>query len=187
MIEEYLENLYQELYEKKINLEQEMQKKETDLDNNIRFIETLKNSLDEDFELFTPRNVDEENHRKIESLRDEQKILKKEIHQLQSEIVRYNKKIEELELVMDEFRRTQGYTVVPSNSNDFFADQNISYDKTVFSNVMNKVKTELSLLEHKIKNCRNLSKVDPVRTQLESQKLENDIKNIITMINDLEK
>ena len=89
MIEEYLENLYQELYEKKINLEQETQKRETDLDNNIRFIDTLKNSLDEDFELFTPRNVDEENHKKIESLMEEQEIIKNEIHRLQLEIIKY--------------------------------------------------------------------------------------------------
>lgn len=186
MIEEYLENLYQELYEKKINLEQETQKRETDLDNNIRFIETLKNSLDEDFELFTPRNVDEENHKKIESLMEEQEIIKNEIHQLQLEIIKYNTKIRELELVIEDFRRNQGYTVVPSNSNDFSTEQDINdnTEKKYFSTIMDEIRPKLRLLEHKVEICKNLSTVDAVRTKLELQKLEKDIQNIISIIND---
>lgn len=120
MISEYLDNLYQDLYEKKIILEQQTQKKETELDNNIKFIETLKNSMDEDFESFTPRNIDEENYKKIESLMEEQTFIRDEIHRLQLEVIKYNTKIRELDLVMEDFRTKQGYTEVPLNLMNYF-------------------------------------------------------------------
>jgi len=57
-------------------------------------------TLDEDFEKFSTRNVDEESHRKIESLKKEQKNITDSINELQKEILSNDKKIEELEKVL---------------------------------------------------------------------------------------
>ena len=174
MIGEYLENLYQELYEKKIVLEQQTQKKETELDNNIKFIETLKNSLDEDFESFTPRNIDEENYKKIESLMEEQKFIRDEIHRLQLQVIKYNTKIRELDLVMEDFRSKQGYIEVPLESKENFIEEEKEEDteknniflmkETLISNLMS--------LNHKVEICNKLMGVDPARCKLELQELK---------------
>ncbi len=184
MIGEYLENLYQELYEKKIVLEQQTQKKETELDNNIKFIETLKNSLDEDFESFTPRNIDEENYKKIESLMEEQKFIRDEIHRLQLQVIKYNTKIRELDLVMEDFRSKQGYIEVPLESKENFIEEEKEEDteknniflmkETLISNLMS--------LNHKVEICNKLMGVDPARCKLELQELNKEINKIISML-----
>lgn len=184
MIGEYLENLYQELYEKKIVLEQQTQKKETELDNNIKFIETLKNSLDEDFESFTPRNIDEENYKKIESLMEEQKFIRDEIHRLQLQVIKYNTKIRELDLVMEDFRSKQGYIEVPLESEGNYIEEEKEEDteknniflmkETLVSNLMS--------LNHKVEICNKLMGVDPARCKLELQELNKEINKIISML-----
>ena len=98
MVINYLENLYQGLYEKKINLERENQKKEILLRDNIKFVQTLENTLDENYESFSPRKVDEESHHKINSLMDEQRQLEEEIRLNKIEIVDLSIKISELEI-----------------------------------------------------------------------------------------
>ena len=180
MISEYLENLYQELYEKKIVLEQQTQKKETELDNNIKFIETLKNSLDEDFESFTPRNIDEENYKKIESLMEEQKFIRDEIHRLQLQVIKYNTKIRELDLVMEDFRLKQGYIEVPLESEENYIEEEKKEDteKNNFSLMKETLISNLMSLNHKVEICNKLMGVDPARCKLELQELN----KIISML-----
>lgn len=181
MISEYLDNLYQELYEKKIILEQQTQKKETELDNNIKFIETLKNSLDENFESFTPRNIDEENYKKIESLMEEQTFIRDEIHRLQLEVIKYNTKIRELDLVMEDFRTKQGYTEVPLESDELFSDREKNEDNTKddISLLKEVVLSNLATFNHKVEICNKLVGVDMIRCKLELQELEKEINKFI--------
>lgn len=184
MIGEYLENLYQELYEKKIVLEQQTQKKETELDNNIKFIETLKNSLDEDFESFTPRNIDEENYKKIESLMEEQKFIRDEIHRLQLQVIKYNTKIRELDLVMEDFRSKQGYIEVPLESEENYIEEEKEEDteKNNISLMKETLISNLMSLNHKVEICNKLMGVDPARCKLELQELNKEINKIISML-----
>lgn len=184
MISEYLENLYQELYEKKIVLEQQTQKKETELDNNIKFIETLKNSLDEDFESFTPRNIDEENYKKIESLMEEQKFIRDEIHRLQLQVIKYNTKIRELDLVMEDFRSKQGYIEVPLESEENYIEEEKEEDteKNNISLMKETLISNLMSLNHKVEICNKLMGVDPARCKLELQELNKEINKIISML-----
>ena len=90
MIVDYLKKMHHEMYKQKLNLEREFQKKEILLKDNIKFIQTLENSLDENFESFTPRSVNQENHLKIASLVDEQKIIESELQNLRIEISKIN-------------------------------------------------------------------------------------------------
>ena len=83
MIIEYLQRLHEELFEEKLNIEQEKQRKEVQLNNNVKFVRVLEESIDEDFESFSPRKVDEESHKKILSLMEERKVIKEEIGSLQ--------------------------------------------------------------------------------------------------------
>lgn len=191
MVEEYLEKLYQELYEKKLNLEQEYQRREVRLSNNKKFIHTLEESLDEEFENFSPRNVDEESHRKIESLKVEQKNIIEGINELQTEISNTDKKIEELEEVLENFRMHQGYIDVPSNQDNNLIEENQSekslsdnqQDEVLyFDDIRNNILPEFTSVAHKIEMCIKLLDVDITRCKLELSQIEKDTNEVIRMM-----
>ncbi|MCI9136469.1 MAG: hypothetical protein HFH48_02730, partial [Lachnospiraceae bacterium] len=86
MVINYLEKLHHEMYEKKINLERERRKKKVLFEDNVKFIQTLENTLDENYESFSPREIEKESHLKIDSLLKEQQEIENEIEYLNSEI-----------------------------------------------------------------------------------------------------
>lgn len=168
MIENYLEKLYQELYEKKLSKEQENQRLKIELNDNIRFIETLRESLDGDFESFSPRKIDENKHKEIESLIEKQKEIHEKIDKVQKEIENINIRIEELEEVLENFRQNQRYIDI-----SFEQDKNIKNDLLVnFNNILDKVEA-----------CNKLTEVDPIRCKLELQIVEKNIRDIIQKLN----
>lgn len=187
MVEEYLEKLYQEFYERKLNLEQEYQRREVRLSNNKKFIHTLEESLDEDFENFSPRNVDEESHRKIESLKEEQQIIIAGINEQKIELSEINKKMEELEEVLDNFRMNQGYINVPSNQDDNLVEENQEINtldnqeqiSLYLEDIDNNILPEFANISHKIEMCYKLIDVDVTRCKLELSQIEKDTNEII--------
>lgn len=187
MVEEYLEKLYQEFYEKKLSLEQECQRREVRLKNNKKFIHTLEESLDEDFETFSPRNVDEESHMKIESLKEEQKNIISGINEQKIEISNVDKKMEELETVLENFRMTQGYIDIPSNQGIDIAEANqeISFagnqeeGSLSLKNISNNILPDFTNIYHKIEMCYKLFDVDITRCKLELSQIQKDTNEII--------
>lgn len=187
MVEEYLEKLYQEFYERKLNLEQENQRREVRLRNNKKFIYMLEETLDEDFEIFSPRDVDEESHKKIESLKEEQKNIIAGIDELQIEISNINKKMEELEEVLENFRMNYRYIDVPLNEEDNIIEENqetgISENKEEASlsleDFKNNILLEFTSVPHKIEMCYKLLDVDVARCKLELFQIEKDTNEII--------
>ena len=187
MVEEYLEKLYQEFYERKLNLEQEYQRREVRLSNNKKFIHTLEESLDEDFENFSPRNVDEERHIKIESLKEEQQIIVAGINEQKIEISEIDKKMEELEEVLDNFRMNQGYINVPSNQDDNLIEENQEINtlenqeqiSLYLEDIDNNILPEFANISHKIEMCYKLIDVDVTRCKLELSQIEKDTNEII--------
>lgn len=187
MVEEYLEKLYQEFYERKLNLEQENQRREVRLRNNKKFIHMLEETLDEDFEIFSPRDVDEESHKKIESLKEEQKNIIAGIDELQIEISNINKKMEELEEVLENFRMNYRYIDVPLNEEDNIIEENqeagVSENKEEASlsleDFKNNILLEFTSVPHKIEMCYKLLDVDVARCKLELFQIEKDTNEII--------
>ena len=118
MVEEYLEKMYQELYEKKLNLEHEYQRREVLLSNNMKFTQTLQDSLDEEFESFSPRSIDEESHRKIDSLLEEQESLQNGMETIQYELSDINDRLKELNVILENIRQKQGDIDVPLKSEE---------------------------------------------------------------------
>lgn len=112
MIIDYLEKLHHEMYESKLNLEIECHKKEVLQDDNKKFIQALENSLDENFESFSPRDVDFESHLKIESLLTEQKKTEAEIGELEAEIAKLNTHLAELEHVLKIARENEKSSLI---------------------------------------------------------------------------
>lgn len=186
MIVEYLEKIHQEMYEERLNLEIEYQKKSTLLSDNIKFIQTLENSLDENYESFSPRKVDQQSHSKINSLTEEQKKLEAEISRLKSDISRSDEKLEELESVLKVARGEMKETMereAAQKKRDLsgkkileireFERQRIARDlhDSVVQNLTNVV--------HKVEICSKLIEVDTIRCRLELQAMSKSIREII--------
>ena len=81
-------------------MERDNQRKEVQLKNNLTFIKTLEESLDENYESFSPRKVDEKNHMKIESLLREQREIEESIRKIKVQIIDLNVQISELDNVI---------------------------------------------------------------------------------------
>ncbi|MEY8237245.1 sensor histidine kinase [Lachnospiraceae bacterium 66-29] len=186
MVINYLENLYQGLYEKKINLERENQKKEILLRDNIKFVQTLENTLDENYESFSPRKVDEESHHKINSLMDEQRQLEEEIRLNKIEIVDLSIKISELENIMKEARANERllFSNQIEQSDDKIYKRNIleiqeMERQRIARDMHDTVVQNLTSLIHKIELCDKIGDVDPVRCKLELRFMKNIIRDTI--------
>lgn len=189
MIVEYLQRLHQELFEEKLNLEQEKQRKEVQINNNVKFVRVLEESLDEDFESFSPRKVDEESHKKILSLMEERKIIKEEIGVLQKKLDRVISKIEELDTILENIRQNQGYTDVPSKRNGNISEQDsLDNEDELFqidSSIDDTVISEFASLVHKIEMCNKLLGVDTVRCKLELGEIEQSARKIMQILKKL--
>lgn len=168
MVENFLKNLYQEYYEKKLNLEQENQRLVVELNNNVKLTETLKNSLDEDFESFFPRKVEQDKHMEIDSLTEEQNVISKKISKLQTKIENVDMKIEEVEELLKNIRENQRYIDIP-----------LKQDKN------NALIINFTSILNKVEMCNKLVDIDPVRCKLELEMIEKNIKKIIQELDTL--
>lgn len=164
MIEKYLEKLYQEYYEKKLNLEQENQRLIVNLNNSMRLTETIRESLDEDFETFFPRKVDQQKHMEIDSLTEEQKVITEKIDKLQIKIKNIDIRMEEIEELLKNLREDQGHIDVPLKQDDNKKEDLICNFKSI---------------ENKVEICIKLVDIDTIRCKLELQMIDNIVKKMI--------
>lgn len=186
MIIEYLEKMHHEMYETKLNVEREFQKKEILLKDNIRFVQALENSLDENFESFSPRDVDQEIHMKISSLKEDQEQLEIEISDLRMEISKLNDHLEELENVLKVTRERERNLL---NKKDLKEKRGIYQRKILEIQELERYRIARELHDsvvqsltnsiHKIEICTKIMDVDSVRCRLELHVLSKTIRDII--------
>lgn len=186
MIIEYLEKLHHEMYESKLNLEIECHKKEVLLDDNVKFIQALENSLDENFESFSPRDVDFESHLKIESLQKEQKKTEAEIGEFEVEIAKLNTHLAELEHVLKIARENEKSSLIKETLDEkkevdqwnFLVMQEIEHQRMA-KNMHDFALQSFTNLIHKIEICTKIMDVDAVRCRLELHAVSKQIRDII--------
>ena len=78
MVAEYLEKIRQEMYEYKLCIEREYKNKVLLLKENEQFTAMLEDSLDKNYESFSPRDVNHESYEKIDKLKKERAEIKQE-------------------------------------------------------------------------------------------------------------
>ena len=186
MVIDYLENLYQEIYEKKINIERENQKKEMLLRDNEKFVQALEKTLDENYESFSPRKGDEESHLKINSLLEEQRQLEESIRKNKIEIVDLGVKISELENVIKAARENERllFSKHIEQSDDKIYKRNILEiqeieRQRIARDMHDTVVQNLTSLIHKIEVCDKIGDVESVRCKLELRFMKNIIRETI--------
>ncbi len=192
MVVEYLEKLYHELYEKKLNLESQNQKKEILLKDNIKFVKTLEKTLDENYESFSPRKVDEENHLKIESLLREQRELEENIRKIKIEILDLGIKISELESIIKTARNREKIILSDhlKQSEENFSKRNVLEvqeieRQRIARDMHDSVVQSLTSLVHRMELCSKIGEIDPVRGKLELREMTKIVRDIIQEIREV--
>lgn len=192
MVVEYLEKLYQDLYKQKLNLERDNQKWEISLEDNNKFIQTLEKTLDENYESFSPRKVDEEIHIKIDNLSREQKDLEESIRKNKVGIIDLNSKLSELENIIKIARDNEkevllGYKKsqeLPLQNVNIFEIQEIERQR-IARDMHDSVVQGLTHLVHKIELCDKIGEIDPIRCKLELRSMTKNVREIIQSIREI--
>lgn len=186
MIIEYLEKIYAEMYEQKVSLERDYKKNELLLKENIQFIYTLENSLDRNYESFSPRDINHESYEKIENLKEEKSQIEKQEEILRIKISDLNDHLAELEHVLKVVREN---TKAIEEKEVLLEDDEIFRKKILETQEMERqriarelhdsIVQSLTSIVHKIEFCTKLMDMDTVRCKLELQTMSKMVKRII--------
>lgn len=186
MIIEYLEKIYAEMYEQKVSLEHDYKKNELLLKENIQFIYTLENSLDRNYESFSPRDINHESYEKIENLKEEKSQIEKQEEILRIKISDLNDHLAELEHVLKVVRENTKAIEekeVLLEDDEFFRKKILETQEMerqrIARELHDSIVQNLTSIVHKIEFCTKLMDMDTVRCKLELQTMSKMVKRII--------
>lgn len=186
MITEYLEKLHEEMYEKKVLLERDLKKNELLLKENLQFIYTLENSLDKNYESFSPRDINHESYAKIESLKKEQVQIVARSEKLETKILDLNEHLTELENVLKSVReniRVEDAKNILVEEDEVFRKKILETQEMerqrIARELHDSIVQNLTGIVHKLELCTKLMDMDTVRCKLELQTLSKLVRKII--------
>ena len=100
MVVEYLEQTKKQFIDKRESLLDEISSLEIKSKENIRMIQMLEDTNDDNFESFSPREVSSYNKSKMVELSEEQKQIQQLLKDYRSEVLELNLKIDEVTSVI---------------------------------------------------------------------------------------
>lgn len=183
MVVEYLEQTKKQFIDKRESLLDEISSLEIKSKENIRMIQMLEDTNDDNFESFSPREVSSYNKSKMVELSEEQKQIQQLLKDYRSEVLELNLKIDEVTSVIK----------VAQNENDI-CNEEISKSKKSNLNVLESIEKErqriardlhdstvqnLTSLVHKSELCMKLIDLDPIRCKLELSSMGKILREVI--------
>lgn len=183
MVVEYLEQTKKQFIDKREGLLDEISSLEIKSKENIRMIQMLEDTNDDNFESFSPREVSSYNKSKMVELSEEQKQIQQLLKDYRSEVLELNLKIDEVTSVIK----------VAQNENDI-CNEEISKSKKSNLNVLESIEKErqriardlhdstvqnLTSLVHKSELCMKLIDLDPIRCKLELSSMGKILREVI--------
>ena len=183
MVVEYLEQTKKQFIDKRESLLDEISSLEIKSKENIRMIQMLEDTNDDNFESFSPREVSSYNKSKMVELSEEQKQIQQLLKDYRSEVLELNLKIDEVTSVIK----------VAQNENEI-CNEEISKSKKSNLNVLESVEKErqriardlhdstvqnLTSLVHKSELCMKLIDLDPIRCKLELSSMGKILREVI--------
>lgn len=183
MVVEYLEQTKKQFIDKRESLLDEISSLEIKSKENIRMIQMLEDTNDDNFESFSPREVSSYTKSKMVELSEEQKQIQQLLQDYRSEVLEFNLKIDEVTSVIK----------VAQNENEI-CNEEISKSKKSNLNVLESVEKErqriardlhdstvqnLTSLVHKSELCMKLIELDPIRCKLELSSMGKILREVI--------
>ncbi len=195
MVKEYLEKTRDEFYESKYSLTEKLTAAENHYKENIKIIQMLEDTSDENFEAFTPREVNSYNRNKIRELKEEQNLVEPQIKVLRKQLSDVDCKIDEINSVI------KVYDNENVNADVEMADVIKNDDSELFNRVLlqtvegerqriardlhDSTVQSLTSLLHKTELCLKLLDVDPIRCKLELSSQGRILKDIINELRNM--
>ena len=183
MVVEYLEQTKKQFIDKRESLLDEISSLEIKSKENIRMIQMLEDTNDDNFESFSPREVSSYTKSKMVELSEEQKQIQQLLQNYRSEVLELNLRIDEVTSVIK----------VAQNENEI-CNEEISKSKKSNLNVLESVEKErqriardlhdstvqnLTSLVHKSELCMKLIELDPIRCKLELSSMGKILREVI--------
>ena len=183
MVVEYLEQTKKQFIDKRESLLDEISSLEIKSKENIRMIQMLEDTNDDNFESFSPREVSSYTKSKMVELSEEQNQIQQLLQDYRSEVLELNLKIDEVTSVIK----------VAQNENDI-CNEEISKSKKSNLNVLESVEKErqriardlhdstvqnLTSLVHKSELCMKLIDLDPIHCKLELSSMGKILREVI--------
>ena len=183
MVVEYLEQTKKQFIDKRESLLDEISSLEIKSKENIRMIQMLEDTNDDNFESFSPREVSSYTKSKMVELSEEQNQIQQLLQDYRSEVLELNLKIDEVTSVIK----------VAQNENEI-CNEEISKSKKSNLNVLESVEKErqriardlhdstvqnLTSLVHKSELCMKLIELDPIRCKLELSSMGKILREVI--------
>lgn len=177
MVVTYLKKLQEEYAGNKLALEDEINKLQILIRENSEFEKLLEESNDSNYELFTPREVNVKNKKKLQEIQDEQKELEEKLKNTLGEYNEFLKKLEEITVVIDS-------AVSEKNNQNKEGDKNISGSiddkaKDEQTHLYDSVLQSLNHILHKIELCSKILDIDTVRSKIELKTTSKQLQSII--------
>ena len=183
MVVEYLEQTKKQFIDKRESLLDEISSLEIKSKENIRMIQMLEDTNDDNFESFSPREVSSYNKSKMVELSEEQKQIQQLLKDYRSEVLELNLKIDEVASVIK----------VAQNESEI-CNVEISKSKKSNLNVLESIEKErqriardlhdstvqnLTSLVHKSELCMKLIDLDPIHCKLELSSMGKILREVI--------
>lgn len=199
MVKEYLEKTRDQFYDSRQSLIEKLTTAENHYKENIKLIQMLEDSSDENYEAFTPREVNSYNKNKIREIKEEQNLIEPQLKTLHKQISDIDCKIDEINSI-----------IRVCNTDDAAADVEISEvmsdvineeDSGLFNRVLletvegerqriardlhDSTVQSLTSLLHKTELCLKLLDIDPIRCKLELTSQGKILKDIINELRNM--
>ena len=184
MVKKYLEKTKEEFILKRLDVQEQVNNLQIQLKENIEFIKLLEESIDPNYESFTPRVVNSYHRKKIHELKTEQKQITFELNQAQTKLVEIDYKIGEIDSVLKVARK--------NIANDDYSEK--LYDRDIRIALLETQEHErqriardlhdttvqnLTSLIHKSELCMKLVEMDPNRCKSEISSMSKIIRSVI--------
>lgn len=105
MVIGYLEKIKNRFWEEKMKIDERKAELLLQHKENVAFIQLLEKESDEAFEAFTPRTVNSHHKKKLEEIREKQKMIEEEMDALEADLKNVEKELEEVERVIKVAKR----------------------------------------------------------------------------------
>lgn len=184
MVSSYLEKLQNEYLEEKLNIEKELNNLQIQMKENIEFIKLLEEAPDSSFESFTPRAVNPQNKNKIQSLKDDQKVLSEKIEEERKKYSLCVSKMDELSSIIKVAKKTmiKKNKIVPIDDEIYrltLLEMQENERQRISRELHDSTVQNLTSLVHKAELCSKLVDLDSVRCKLELTMMSKTLREII--------
>ncbi len=186
MVETYLEKLLQEYESKKREIDEAVSNQDNLLKENIEFIKLLEKNSDDNYELFTPREVNARDKAKILELKEEQKTISADYDALKLEQAEWIQKIDELQSVLRVQKQKE--RVDAASTSKLQEDRMVRFAlletqenerQRISRELHDSTVQNLTSLVHKTELCGKLVDMDPIRCKLELTAVNHMLREII--------